>query len=451
MKERIRQNNVLLVEPDFPYASKSKNRANTIHKNFTPIGLLKIGAYKKENGSKVKLVRGNHTKSSIEFVPDEIWITSLFTYWSSYMWDSVEYYRKTFPSSKIFVGGIYVTLHYKEEYFRRLISEHKVESPVIGIDPVFEDYYPDYSLMETEIRHHITHASRGCFRKCKFCGVWKIEPKKQYKEISELVKEIQTVGKNQVIFFDNNFLDHPDIENLLETLAELRVNKRPVTYECQSGFDGRIMLKNQNLPKMLKKARFRNIKIAWDGLIKEKNKIEKQLSLLEEAGFIIKDVSVFMIYNYDIPYEKMIEKIVACQEWKVQINDCRYRPLNSLNDQYKPHMYKNGQTSDDYHIHEEAGWTDRKIRDFRKSVREHNIGIRYANDGTKYNRKMEKWSSIHALFKYFNLGERTPRMEEIERDVTWDLRIKKLTTLKSKNKKETDLKLLSWDDIMILL
>jgi Fe-S oxidoreductase len=448
MKERIGKN-VLLVEPDFPYASKSKNRASATYKNFTPIGLLKIGAYKKENGHNVKLVRGNHINFPADFIPDEIWITSLFTYWSSYMWNSVEYYRKTFPSSKIFVGGIYVTLHYKEAYFGKLIRKYNVEFPIVGADSIFENYSPDYSLMGTEIKHHITHASRGCFRKCKFCGVWKIEPKKQYKEIPELIKEIQTVGKNQVIFFDNNFLDHPNIENLLETLAKLRVNKRPVTYECQSGFDGRIMLNNPALPKMLKEARFKNIKIAWDGPIEEKTKIKKQLLLLEEAGFIIKDVSVFMIYNYDLPYEKMIKKLVACQEWKVQINDCRYRPLNSRNDQYKSHMYKNGQTSDDYYIHEEAGWTDRKIRDFRKSVREHNIGIRYANDGTKYNKKMEKWSSIHALFKYFNLGERTPKMEEIEQDVVWNLRIKKLTTLRSKNKKKIDFKILSWDEIML--
>lgn len=448
MKDRPVQNNVLLVEPDFPYASKSKNRANSTHKNFTPIGLLKIGSHKKETGANVKLVRGNHTKSSIGFVPDEIWITSLFTYWSTFMWDSVEFYRTTFPSAKIFVGGIYVTLHHKEPYFMKLIAKHKVEAPIIGADTVFEDYYPDYSLMETEIKHHITHASRGCFRKCKFCGVWKIEPKKQYKEIADLLKEIETVGKNQVVFFDNNFLDHPDIEKMLTALAELRVNKRPVTYECQSGFDGRIMLENPKLPKLLKAARFGNIKIAWDGSIKEKEKIEKQLLLLEEAGFIIKDISVFMIYNYDIPYEKMVEKIESCQEWRVQINDCRYRPLSSRDDQYKSHMYKKGQTPKDYYIHEEAGWTDRKVRDFRKSVREHNIGIRYANDGTKYNKKMEKWSSIHALFKYFNLGERTPKMDEIEQSEIWDLRIKKLTALKSKNKKGMDLKSLSWDEIM---
>ena len=38
---------VLLVEPDFPYPSKSKNKADHIHKNFVPIGLLKFGSFYK--------------------------------------------------------------------------------------------------------------------------------------------------------------------------------------------------------------------------------------------------------------------------------------------------------------------------------------------------------------------------------------------------------------------
>ena len=71
---------VLLVEPDFPYPSKSKNRANEIHKNFVPIGLLKLGAFYKSSGSKVKLVRGNQTKNKLRFFhPSLILITSIFT------------------------------------------------------------------------------------------------------------------------------------------------------------------------------------------------------------------------------------------------------------------------------------------------------------------------------------------------------------------------------------
>ena len=43
---------ILLVEPHFPVAVKSKN-----HSHFLPVGLLKIGSYHAERGDKVKLVR----------------------------------------------------------------------------------------------------------------------------------------------------------------------------------------------------------------------------------------------------------------------------------------------------------------------------------------------------------------------------------------------------------
>ena len=40
----MNKESVLLVEPDFPYPNKSKNKGNDVHKNFIPIGLLKIGS-----------------------------------------------------------------------------------------------------------------------------------------------------------------------------------------------------------------------------------------------------------------------------------------------------------------------------------------------------------------------------------------------------------------------
>lgn len=45
-------NSVLLVEPNFPIPSKSRN-----HKNFLPIGLLKIAGYFKSKSVEVKLIR----------------------------------------------------------------------------------------------------------------------------------------------------------------------------------------------------------------------------------------------------------------------------------------------------------------------------------------------------------------------------------------------------------
>lgn len=426
---------ILLVEPNFPYPSKSKNRANEIHKNFVPIGLLKLGAFYKSLGSKVKLVRGNQPKLRLRSLePSLILVTSIFTYWSKYVWDTIAYYRVLFPKAEIVVGGIYSTLHYDKPAFKLQLKRYKVKS-YKGLHKEADKFYPDYSLLDGGIDHHVTHAMRGCIRKCRFCGVWKTEPKRSYKTPKEIIDEIVSVGKTKVVFFDNNFLANRHIRQILLALADLKINGKPITYECQSGVDGRLLEENPELATLLKKAHFRNVRIAWDNSLSDFRSIKKQLGYLVAAGYKHSDIFVFMIYNYDIPYEKMLKKVDHCKKWGVQIADCRYRPLDSLKDDYNPGKFRSGQTEDDYYIHTRGGWTDQKIRTFRKRVRQHNIWIRYAKDkGLAYDEKMEKWSRIHTTFKYFHM-RRPPQLEAIEKSPTWTRRLKMMNRVKNYYKK----------------
>ena len=92
---------VLLVEPNFPIPSKSRN-----HKNFLPIGLLKIAAYLRTKSIRVKLIRlddddlnlvdglklddfKNLSDKLDDFQPDLICVTSIFTYWAKYVKNTV--------------------------------------------------------------------------------------------------------------------------------------------------------------------------------------------------------------------------------------------------------------------------------------------------------------------------------------------------------------------------
>lgn len=416
--------NVLLVEPDFPYPNKSKNKANSTHKNFVPLGLLKFGALHKAKGNNVKLVRGKKSKSEIGFIPNEILVTSIFTYWSNYVWDSISHYRNLFPNSIIRLGGIYATLHADKEKFKDLSKKYKVIVSK-GIDEEAEKYLPDYSLIRN-IEYHATHMMRGCIRRCKFCGTWKIEPKMAFKSKEDIISELKKIGKNKVVFYDNNMLANPNIKDILSSFTALRIKGKPVIFESQSGFDGRLLERDPELATLIKKSRFQNVRIAWDNSLNDKNSIKKQIELLTKAGYASKDISVFMIYNFDVPYEDMIKKLAFCKKIGVQITDCRNRPLDLDYDNYDPHM-KNGQPEGSFYINKEAGWTDKKIREFRSQVRQHNIEVRY---GGKYNRKMEKWSAIHNTFKFFNLGI-PPKINTIENSETWQKRIKSLNRLKN--------------------
>ncbi len=425
---------ILLVEPSFPYPTKSKNQAGEIHRNFVPVGLLKLGALYKKQGADVKLVRGNIEKSDIGFVPTEIFVTSIFTYWSKYVWETVAHYRALFPHAQITIGGIYATLHYKRKYFKKKLAEYRSHSHV-GLHKEAEKVNPDYSLLASDVDHHVTHAMRGCIRRCSFCGTWRIEPKRYDKPVNQLINEIKDVGKNKVLFFDNNFLAHGKIVEMLKELANIRVNGKPIRYESQSGFDGRLLQKKPKYAELLKKARFQNVRIAWDSSFARYRSIKKQVDVLSDAGYCPRDIAIFMIYNYDTPYEEMVRKLDKCREWGVQINDCRYRPLNTKYDNYNPRKYKAGQTSKDYYVHTKGGWTDKKIRDFRKEVRRHNIWIRYAKDkGLKYDINMEKWSAIHNTFKYFGMG-RPSNFAVIDKSPTKLNRIRMMNKVKNYNTK----------------
>jgi hypothetical protein len=387
--------NILLVEPDFPYPNKSKNRANSTHKNFVPIGLLKLGAMYKSKGAKVKLVRGNKNKSEIGVSPDKILVTSIFTYWSSYVWDSIDYYRGLFPKAKIELGGIYATLHADKEKFRDLVRKYKVHVST-GVNEEAETYLPDYSLLP-KTEYHATHMMRGCIRRCKFCGTWKIEPNMTFKSKEQVGKELKLIGKNKVVFYDNNLLANPNIKDILNSFVTLRINGKPVIFESQSGFDGRLLEKDPELASMIKKARFQNVRIAWDNSLEDKTSIKRQVDLLVDAGYTAKDLSIFMIYNFENSFDTMVKKLEFCKKLGVQITDCRYRPLDLDYDNYNPHL-RNGQADGSFYVHKEAGWTDRKVREFRNQVRKHNIWVRYARDkGKQYNHEMERWSSIHHI------------------------------------------------------
>ena len=369
---------ILLVEPEFPIPTKSKN-----HSNFLPIGLLKLAAYYRNKGCEIQLNRGN---KPADFYPNRILVTSLFTYWSNYVKETVQYYKKKYPKASVEVGGVYATL----------MPEHCKSHT--GCDKIFTAQHkgadackPAYDLVDVD--YQIIHGMRGCIRNCPFCGIWRIE-KKQFKDADQIKKEINS---NKLVFYDNNMLVNPHIEEILEMLANTRHNDKIIHNECQSGFDGRILMQKPHLAKMLKKARFENVRIAWDFPYNEASvrMVKAWIDLLEEAGYNKKDLYIFMIYNWDYDYNHMELKRAQCYEWGVQIADCRYRPLDQTFDRYNPR--KKEQSNEDYFIHE--SWSDADIRQFRRNVRRHNICIRHNIPWDKYDQISERTKSRKAIAK----------------------------------------------------
>ena len=379
--------NVLLVEPNFPIPAKSRN-----HSNFLPIGLLKIASYLRTKDINVELIRYEHKKEknpdnnqttlfpiikgeenvdeNVNDTPDLVCVTSIFTYWSKYVKDAVQHFKNKYPDVPVIVGGIYASLmpQHCKEYTG-------CDDVIFGTIDEAEKLIPAYDLVDVD--YQILHTTRGCIRKCGFCGTYIIEPEWLCKKS---IKD--EIFMKKLIFYDNNLLANPYIEDILNELIELRKERKISYVESQSGFDGRILKKKPYLAKLLFDAGFKSPKIAWDHSVKQAPLIEEQIKILEDGGFKAKDISVFMIYNFDIPYNEMEEKRVKCWDWNVQITDCRFRPLDQTFDNYSPSKSKKGQTEKDYHIH--YNWTDSEVRKFRRNVRRHNICVRHEVDYHHY-------------------------------------------------------------------
>lgn len=198
------------------------------------------------------------------------------------MKETVKFYKNKYPYTPIIVGGIYASIlpnHCKE------FTE--CDDVITGIIEEAEKFKPSYDLVNVD--YQIIHTTRGCIRKCKFCGVYEVEPKWSYKK--SIKKEI---FKKRIIFYDNNLLANPNIKNILKELIKLKKEHKINYVESQSGFDGRILLKNPEIAGLLKKAGFKNPKIAWDGSLNEFNSIYTQIQILIKYGFKAKEISVFM-------------------------------------------------------------------------------------------------------------------------------------------------------------
>jgi len=158
----------LLVEPDFP-TLKNRN-----HYDYLPIGLLKIASYLREQRNEVKLVYGypdnfNDTIRIMKFNPDEVWVTSMFTYWAKYVKETVQYYKSIFSKAKVIVGGIYASL--MPDHCKKYTGCDEV---YVGVHSEAEKYFPAYDLIKNDngslVDYQIIHASRGCIRQCPSVG-----------------------------------------------------------------------------------------------------------------------------------------------------------------------------------------------------------------------------------------------------------------------------------------
>jgi len=191
--------------------------------------------------------------------------------------------------------------------------------------------------------------TEGCPHNCPFC----------YEPTKFKIFAVPAIIRNKVKIMDMNLLAKPEAIKIIECLGNKRVNGKVVHYELICGADYRFM--TMELARAMKKARFKNMRIAWDGGIMEQLKIRDAIGKLKLAGYASDGIMLFMISNWRVPKTENMRKLDLCKIWNVKVGDCYY------DNQTAPNINP---------IH----WSDEDIKSFRRNVRKHNQLVRFKMD-----------------------------------------------------------------------
>lgn len=355
--------NILLVEPS--YSNK-----------YPPLGLMKIAQYHGPDGQRdnVRFIKGAD-RSVVRTHWDRVYITTLFSFEFQRIAETIEFALDVVQgqSQRVFVGGIAASLmhdRFLEEprwrgvrFIKGLLDKPPAEA--LQLDEFDGDFYandldgtpiedlvPDYSILDQisytyPVRDaYFAYASRGCIRKCHFCGVPKLEgAQRDATPLGEFVRQVDARygPKRHLILMDNNVVASARFKEIMAEIRDLgftpgaklqRVGERTSSkrrVDFNQGVDARILCKDPMYLRELASIALSPLRVAFDHL-GLKDPYEKAIRYAHEVG--LHNLSNYMLYNFhDTPadlFQRMFLNVRLNEELGIRIYSfpMRYQPTN---------------------------------------------------------------------------------------------------------------------------
>lgn len=353
--------NILLIEPGY------KNK-------YPPLGLMKIAQYHGPRGraDNVRFIKGEDP-AVIGTPWDRIYITTLFSFEFSRITQSIDFALRVANgvADKVFVGGIAASLMHERfcseprwrgiRFIKGLLDKPPPAS--LQLDAFSEELYadddnglpiedlvPDYSILDQityryPVRDaYFVYASRGCIRKCGFCGVPKLEGmQRDTPSITKLVAATAALygPKKDLILMDNNIVASARFHQIVAEIRDLGFTtgakffggRVPVQrrVDFNQGVDARILCKDPNFLRELATICLKPLRIAFDHL-GLKGPYERAIRYAHEYG--LSEMSNYMLYNFhDTPtdlFERMRLNVRLNEELGLRIWSfpMRYQPTD---------------------------------------------------------------------------------------------------------------------------
>jgi radical SAM superfamily enzyme YgiQ (UPF0313 family) len=290
------------------------------------------------------------------WVPDEVWITSVMTYWWESTRDTVLLMKRLFPRAKIRVGGIYPTL--APHHLRNALSaEGHIFEIVRGRDLAVEcdrgtttvrnsdcivtgeipgasnadlDFQPYRDMtrrLEGEARvpsYAILTTSRGCPFDCSYCaqkayneGSLKVRIRSATDTFNEIRDKYHNFGVHQVAFYEDNFLlEKPNVERLLRLLVEHKHEMPHLKLYAPEGVEVRLLHQDLGFVKLMRAAGFESVYLPLETMSREVTKawnrrhshaglFERAVKICQDANFRLHDMEVNAFILFGMPDEEL--------------------------------------------------------------------------------------------------------------------------------------------------
>ena len=352
------ENRILLVEPGY------RNK-------YPPLGLMKLASYHHQRGDVVQFVKGEDRAVLFEQW-DRVYVTTLFSFEWKRTSTAIDYAIQAAGNQpeRVFVGGIAASLMHSDfvneprwagvRFIAGLLNgppslalQLSKTDGDFGADDTsthpIEERVPDYSILDHVDYAYPVHdayfgyASRGCIRKCHFCGVPKLEGgQKEMPPLQNLVNGISNLygTKKDLILMDNNVTASSRYKEIIAEICDLGFTanatlerngkhvKRRVDFN--QGVDARILAKSPMYLKEMSKICLSPLRIAFDH-IGVRKVYDASVRMAADNG--ITSLSNYMLYNFmDTPedlYARMRLNIELNEELGVRIWSfpMRYQPV----------------------------------------------------------------------------------------------------------------------------
>ena len=361
---------VLLVEPAY------RNK-------YPPLGLMKLASYHRGRGDEVRFVKGEQ-RSVLLDAWDRVYVTTLFTFEWNKTSRAIDFAIQAAGGQpeRVFVGGIAASLM-RDEFLAesrwagvRFIAGLLDRGPAVSLQlsaddcefgaediagtPI-EERVPDYGILgDVDYTYPVNdayfgYASRGCLRKCRFCGVPKLEGgQREMPPLANLVDGVKKKygEKRDLILMDNNITASARYREVIAEIRDLgfqagatmeRTTGRSVRrrVDFNQGVDARILAKTPMYLREMATVCISPLRIAFDH-IGVRQVYETSVRMAADHG--IGALSNYMLYNFmDTPddlYARLELNIALNEDLGVRIWSfpMRYQPV-TLKD--RSHVGKN--------------------------------------------------------------------------------------------------------------